>query len=183
MEERNILKRCKFGMRLRRRQVSSESIRIVRNSITILEIKKIDVLNYVWSQLSRKKRFPQLRLETFLPQAQEFLQNIKGFDSQERSSLRNEYSELIKKILSDLERDREIVITYRDVFMGRAPIIEVYDYRKSKFKEVPPDKTKKEEEEVEGEITLYNVFKVCFVMIFMLILSGILICLVYLLLP
>lgn len=48
--------------------------------------------------------------------------------------LRKEYSELISRFLLELEKDREIVVTYRSASLGRVPIIEVYNYQKSKFK-------------------------------------------------
>jgi hypothetical protein len=65
-------------MRLKRSHIGLESIKIERNSVTLLEIKKTDVLRYVRSQFSQRTQFPQLKIETFLPQAQNFLQYIKS---------------------------------------------------------------------------------------------------------
>jgi hypothetical protein len=69
----------------------------------IFEIERDSVLRYITSQLSNKKKFPQLRLENFLPEAQDFLQQIKGLQPQTRMVLRSKYSELISHILIGLE--------------------------------------------------------------------------------
>lgn len=103
-------------------------------SINLPVVSKTDVLDYIVSQFSHKPWFPQLRLESFLPQAQEFLRQLKNLKQQESLTLRNEYSKQISRLLMELEKDREIVVTHRSASLGRVPIIEVYDYQKSKFK-------------------------------------------------
>lgn len=108
--------------------LSSTSVGDLR--LKLPDINKGALLNYIRSQISRYVTCPQLKLEAFLPQVQGFLRHLKSLPPQEASALRNEYSELISCFLLDLEKDREIVITYRPVFGGRVPIIEAYSYNK-----------------------------------------------------
>ena len=108
-------------------------------AISLPAINKGDLLAYIRSEFRSKSKFPQLRLELFLPQAQQYLLQLKRLEPQERSVMWNEYTKLISRLLLELEMDHEIVTTFRSVVEGRVPIIEVYDYGKDRFKK--PRKT------------------------------------------
>ena len=113
-------------MRRRRFSLKKEKS-LPKDSILIPKITKEQVFNYIQQHLGgRNSKIPLKRIEVSLPEAVQFF-NHNGY----QSGAMKAYSELLRGLISELEKEEKIIITYRSIQEGgrlrRFPLIEPFD--------------------------------------------------------